>query len=291
MVRRADQRAQAFDRIDLGHRRHRCRGRGRHPGPVVFRRRAGQLRQLQIGLGLVAMQHQEPILGDGFADHREVEIPFGEDRLGLGLLLGAEHHQHALLAFAEHHLIGGHRGLAHRHPVQIQPDPQAALVAHLDRRAGQPRSTHVLDRDHRARGHQFQTGFQQAFLGERVADLHGGALVLDGVVEFGAGHGGAAHPVAAGLGAEIDHRHADAAGGGIEDRIGAGQPGGEGIDQAVAVIGAVEPHLAAHGRHAEGVAIGADPLDHALAPDARSSGGPAGRTTANSSRRSGARPW
>jgi hypothetical protein len=28
--------------------------------------------------------------------------------------------------------------------------------------------------------HQLEAGFQQAFLGERVADLHGGALFLDG---------------------------------------------------------------------------------------------------------------
>jgi hypothetical protein len=60
--------------------------------------------------------------------------------------------------------------------------------------------------------HQLEAGFQQAFLGERVADLHGGALFLDGIVELGRGHGGAADAVAAGLGAEIDHRQADALG-------------------------------------------------------------------------------
>jgi hypothetical protein len=32
-----------------------------------------------------------------FADDGEVEVPFAEDRLRLGLLLGLQHHQHALL--------------------------------------------------------------------------------------------------------------------------------------------------------------------------------------------------
>jgi hypothetical protein len=60
--------------------------------------------------------------------------------------------------------------------------------------------------------HQLEAGFQQAFFGERVADLNGGALFLDGFVELGRGHGRAADAVAAGLGAEIDHRQADALG-------------------------------------------------------------------------------
>ena len=53
---------------------------------------------------------------------------------------------------------------------------------------------------------------QQAFLGEGVADLHGRALLLDLVVELGRRHGRAADAVAAGLGAEIDDRQADALG-------------------------------------------------------------------------------
>ena len=46
--------------------------------------------------------------------------------------------------------------------------------------------------------------------------------------------------------------------------VGVHEPGGKGIDEAVAVIGGIEPHLAADAWHAETVAIAADPLDHAM---------------------------
>ena len=42
--------------------------------------------------------------------------------------------------------------------------------------------------------------------------------------------------VAAGLGAEIDDRQADALGLRIEDRVGPGEAGGQGVDQDVAVV-------------------------------------------------------
>ena len=60
------------------------------------------------------------------------------------------------------------------------------------------------------------------------------ALFLDVVAEFGRGHGGAADAVAAGLGAEIDHRQADALGFGQEDLVRLQEAGGEGVDQTVA---------------------------------------------------------
>ena len=47
----------------------------------------------------------------------------------------AEHHQHALLALRQHHLVGGHAGLALRHVVQHQLDADAALAGHLHARS------------------------------------------------------------------------------------------------------------------------------------------------------------
>ena len=264
MVRAADKRAQAGDGRDRGQG---WRGRGRRrldPGAVIFRRAGGQLGQRQVGHDHIAMNDQEAVLGDGLSDDGEVQVPFLEDRPRLGLLLGLQHHQHPLLGFRQHHLVGGHVGFALGHAVQDQLDPQAALVAHLDRRTGQARGPHVLDRDHRARRHQLKARFQQAFLGERIADLHGGTLVLDRVIELGAGHGRAADAVAPGLGAQIDDGHADARGRRIEDLVGIRQARRKRVDQAVAVIAGVETDLSADVRHAEGVAIGADPLDHAL---------------------------
>ncbi len=155
-------------------------------------------------------------------------------------------------------------GFAHRDLVEVEADAEAALVAHLDGRAGEAGGAHVLDRDHGAGGHQLEAGFHQALFGEGVADLHGRTLGLDGVVELGGGHGGTADAVAASLGAEVDDRHPDAGGGRVEDRVGVGEAGGEGVDEAVAVIGGMEAQLSANGRHAEGIAVAADAGDDAV---------------------------
>ena len=261
---RSDQGAQPRDGIYFGHRPQRGGFRRCHPGAVIRRCIARQRLQRQVGLHLIAQHHQEAVLGNCFADDGEIEIPFFEDRAGFRFFLGLEHHQHPFLGFRQHHFIGGHAGFAHRHAVKVQADAQIALVTHLYRRTGQTGRPHILNRDHRSRGHQFKAGLQQALFGEGIADLHGWALFLDGIVEFGACHGGSAHAVAPGLGAQIHHRHPHARGGGIEDGIGLRQTGGKGVHQAIAVIGAVKPHLAAHGRHAKGIAVAADPLDHAL---------------------------
>ena len=210
----------------------------------------------------MAADAEAKIVG-GAADIGEVEPPFLEDRLRLGVLLRPQHHQHALLALRQHHLVGGHARLARRHPVEVERDAEIALGAHLDRRAGEAGGAHVLDRDDGARRHQLQAGFQQPLLGEGIADLHGRALLLDAMVELRGGHGGAADAVAAGLGAEIDDRQADALGLRSEDRVLLGDAEREGVDQAVAVIAAVEIHLAADRRHAEGIAVAADAGDDA----------------------------
>jgi len=87
-------------------------------------------------------------------------------------LPGAQDHQHALLALAQHDLVGGHLGLACRHPVEIELDAEPALAGHFDRRRCQAGGPHVLDRDDRVTLHQLEAGLDQQFLGERIADLH-----------------------------------------------------------------------------------------------------------------------
>ncbi len=188
----------------------------------------------------------------------------------------------------QHHLVGAHAGLAHRHGVEVEPDAQGPLVAHLDGRAGEAGGAHVLDGDDGAGCHQLKARLHQALFGEGVADLHGGAFLGDGVVELGGGHGGAADPVAPGLGAEIDYRAADARGGGVEDRVRPRDPGGEGVDQAVAVVGRMEADLAADGGDPEGIGVAADPGHDAV--HQRAGAGMAGRPEAERvHRRHGAR--
>ena len=57
--------------------------------------------------------------------------------------------------------------------------------------------------------------------------------------------------VAAGLGAKVDYRQPDAGGARIEDRIGPGDAGGKRIHQDVAIVAAMEIHLATNRGHAE----------------------------------------
>ena len=69
--------------------------------------------------------------------------------------------------------------------------------------------------------------------------------------------------VAAGLGADIDDRLARLGATGVENLVLIGQAHGHGIDEDVAVIAGVEIGLAAHGGHADAIAIAADAGDDA----------------------------
>ena len=195
-------------------------------GPVIQRRLIGQRRQRTIRLhGPLVPHHDPPGVGQ-MADDGEIQLPFVENRPRHVLPVGADDDQHPLLAFRQHHLVGGHAGFALRHRIQIKLDADLALARHLHRGTGQPGRPHVLNGDDGVGGHQFQAGFDQQFLGERVAHLHGRALLL-------------------GILAERDaHRHR--------------------IVQRVAVVGRVEIHLAAHRGHADAIAVAADAAHHAI---------------------------
>ncbi len=231
--------------------------------PVIERRLVAQFLDRQVGHDVAAMLDHKALARRGVADHGKIQPPLLEDRLGLFFLLGLEHHEHALLAFREHHLIGAHAGFARRHRIEIEIDAEIALGAHLDRRAGQPRRAHVLDRDHAIGFHDFEAGFQQQLFREGIADLHGRPLLGGIVVELGRRHRGAVNAVAAGLGAEIDDRHVHAGGRRIENLVGVGEAHRHRVDQDVAVIAGMEAHLPADRRHAERIAIAADAGDHA----------------------------
>ena len=231
--------------------------------PVIQRRLVAQFLDRQVGHDVAAMLDHKALARRGIADHGKIQSPFAEDRFRLFFLFRSQHHEHALLAFRQHHLIGAHAGLAGRHTIEIEIDAEIALGAHLDRRAGQPGRAHVLDRDHAIGGHDLEAGLQQQFFGEGIADLHGRALLGGIVVELGRRHRGAVNAVAAGLGAEIDDRHVDAGGRGIKDLVGVGEANRHRVDENVAVIAGVKAHLAADRRHPERIAVAADAGDHA----------------------------
>src|SRR5262249_47075558 len=120
----------------------------------------------------------------------------------------------------------------------------------------------VVEGDDGVLRYDFETRLEQQFLRERIADLHGGALFFGSFAEFGRRHGGAVDAVAAGLGAEIDDRHADAGSRGVENLVAPREADRHRIHETVAVVAGVKTNAAAHGRHAEGIAVAADAGDH-----------------------------
>ena len=263
--RRGDQPLQAFERVAVGKRsRVDFRfGVGTPPRPPVDRGLGDQRPDRDVGGDFSgAPQHQPPGIGDP-ADHREVELPFLEDVAGRRLAAGAQDHQHALLAFAQHDLVGRHAALAHRHPVEIELDAEPAFAGHLDRGRRQPGRAHVLDRDDRILFHQLEAGLDQQFLGERVADLHGRPLLPGVAAELGRRHCRAVDAVAPGLRADINDEVSRPRRRRIEDPVGAGETDAHRVDQDVAVVRGVELALAADRRHADAVAVAADPAHDA----------------------------
>ena len=126
---------------------------GLDPGPVIERGVVEQGRQRHVADDLALMVQDQTAGVGGTADDGGIQAPLLEDAIAVFLAAGLEHGQHALLAFGEHHLIGGHALFALGHGVHVQLDTDAALAGHLDRRGGQAGGAHVLDGGHGARGH------------------------------------------------------------------------------------------------------------------------------------------
>ena len=175
-----------------------------------------------------------------------------------------DHHEHALLALGEEHLVGGHRALTRGHQVEVDEDAAAAAAGHLGARAGEAGGAHVLDADDGIFLEEFEAGLEQQLLAEGVAHLHGRALVVAIAGEAGRGHLGAVDAVAARLGTHIEDGVSDAGRHALEDLVVAADAGREGVDEDVAVVAGVEEDLAAHGRNAHAVAVACDAADDAV---------------------------
>ncbi len=245
------------------------RRRDREPRALVDGRRVGERRHRDVGFDLAVVGDDHAAGVGRRADDGEVEPPLLEDGLSLGFRARLQHHQHALLAFRQHHLVCRHARFALRHVIEVEGDADAALVGHLAGGRGEAGGAHVLNGDDDVLRHQFEARLDEQLFGERVADLHGGALLVRFVVELGRGHGGAVDAVAAGLGADVDDGQPDALRRRVEDLVGARQPGAHRIDQDVVVVALVEVGLAADGRHADAIAVAADAGDDAVDEVAR----------------------
>ena len=172
-------------------------GAGRRP--VVERRLVGHGRHRDLG-------HRPPVPADPrdavprhLPDNARVQVPLLEDLQDLALPALLRDHEHPLLGLGEQELVGGHPLLALRHLVQVHRDAGPGPGGHLEGGGGQPRRPHVLDAHDGVRLHQLEAGLQEQLLGEGVAHLDRGALLLGLLVELRGGHRGAVDAVAARL--------------------------------------------------------------------------------------------
>ena len=127
-----NQRLQAVNCVNGRNVCHRCCRWGRNPRTVVFGCRGRQFRERQVRLDFVAVEDDETVFGDGFTDDCEIEVPFFEHSAGFGLELWVQNHEHTLLGFREHHLVGGHVGFTLGNAVQFQLNAQVTFVAHFN---------------------------------------------------------------------------------------------------------------------------------------------------------------
>ena len=231
---------------------------------VVDRGVVGQGAGGHLGRHLAVLEHPHHVFLQHPAHHGRLQAPAGETLHQHLLRAGLHHKQHPLLGFAEQKLIGRHAGLAGGHAIEVQLDAQTPLGGHLRAAAGEAGGTHILGGHHIATREGLQAGLNQPFLEERITHLHGGPIIQGGLGELGGRKTGAAHAVAAGGAAHVNHRIAHALGAGADDLLGFHQPQGHGVHQRVAGVAGIEGHLTAHGGHAHAVAVVGDACHHAL---------------------------
>ena len=200
-----------------------------------------------------------------FANHRGIELPFGEpggDILDMFRLHGDDH---SLLGFGKHHLVGRHAALAAGHAVGMNHNPDAGALGHLDRRAGNARRAAVLQTLNPVAvlADEADAGVHQQLFEEWIADLHGGPALHAGLVEFDAGEGRPVQPVAPRIRADQHQLAAGRAGAGRNQLLAARDAQAHRVDQRIARILRCDDEFAAHGGDAETVAVAADAGDHA----------------------------
>jgi hypothetical protein len=142
--------------------------------PYIHRRSSAQYQDVSRDFrSLVAViSHYQLITRYNLPHFHCVQAPFCENLLYPGKLIRLANHQHPLLRFGEHDLIGSHSFLSHRHAIYIHPHPRLPLGRHLRRRAGDPRRPHILNSDNQFLPDDLQRRFQKQLLHEGIADLH-----------------------------------------------------------------------------------------------------------------------
>ena len=207
---------------------------------------------------------QAAVTGD-FAEHAGLDIPLADDLEERVELLGRDDRHHALLALAHEDLLGRERGVAQQHLLEVDAHAAAAVRRQLARRARDAGGAEVLDRLDQVALVQLEAALDEHLLGERVADLHRGALGRAAVGERVGGEDGCpADAVAAGAGAEQHDLIACAARIGELEVLVAEDADRERVDERVALVDGVEDGLAADVGQAQAVAVERDAGDDAV---------------------------
>ena len=171
--------------------------------------------------------------------------------------------------------------------MSIPTSPFDAISDELERQA---RGAEVLERAQRAAVEQLEAALEQLLLLERVADLHASAAWTRPRPSSALRqHRRAADAVAPGARAQQHEQVAHARGGAADQPVLARDAQAHGVDQAVLLVGALEVDLAAHGGHADRVAVVADARHRAVEQVARAAPSRARRSAASRAPRSAAR--
>ena len=161
---------------------------------------------------------------------------FLEDRLGLGFPAGLQDHEHALLALAEHHFVGRHAVLAHgpcscRSACRRRPCSPSRRE-HVSPAAPMSWMATIASGSHSSR-HASISNF--SVNGRRPGRSGASPRYLRRNRRW---PGRAVDSVAAGLGADVDDRIADARGGRVENLVGLRDAHRHRVDEDVAVVAA-----------------------------------------------------
>jgi hypothetical protein len=130
-------------------------------------------------------------------------------------------------------------------------------------RARQARRAHVLDARDRVGGEQFETGLEQKFFAKRIADLHGGAILLRFLGEITRRESRAREAIATRLRTHVEDRVADTARRAASDLLVPQPAEAEDVHERIAVVTLVEINLPADGRDADAISVVRDPRDDA----------------------------
>ncbi len=220
----------------------------------------------------VPVDVQPPGVGH-LADDDGLDVPLLADRHERVDVGGLDDRHHPLLRLAHQDLLGRERGVAQRHPVELDVHPAVTGGGELGGRAGQPGTAEVLDAGDHAGGEELEGALDEELLHEGVPDLDARALGRPTLVEGLAREDG--HPadaVAAGARAVQHHLVAGAGRVGEVEVLVAQHADAESVDERVAGVGLVEDGLTADVGQAEAVAVAAD-TGHDPGQHARGVGG------------------